>query len=202
MDEELSRIRERIMRCTACPLHEGRKNPVPGEGAPDAPLFLVGEAPGREEDESGRPFVGMAGRLLTDMLKEAGVPRSAVFITSVIKCRPPGNRNPKKEEIEACRGYLLEQIAAVKPEVVVLMGNVALSSLKDVWDLPEEKLGDICGKIYDRGDLKVLVTYHPAGVLRDRRRKRPLFVSHIQQARDVASEARGKRWLGRKLEEF
>lgn len=202
MNEELARIRERIMRCTACPLHEGRKNPVPGEGPAGAPIFLVGEAPGREEDETGRPFVGMAGRLLTEMLKEAGVPRSSVFITSVIKCRPPGNRNPKREEIEACREHLLRQIEAVRPAVVVLMGNVALTSLKDVWDLPAGNIGDTGGKIFERGDLKILVTYHPAGVLRDRKRKRPIFVSHIRLAREVATEARGVEWLGKKLEEF
>ena len=202
VNEELSRIRARIMNCTACPLHVGRKNPVPGEGPADAPLLLVGEAPGREEDETGRPFVGMAGRLLTEMLKEAGVPRSSVYITSVIKCRPPGNRNPKKGEIEACRGYLLEQIAAVRPEVVVLMGNVALNSLKEVWKLPGGNIGEISGELYDRGDFKVLVTYHPAGVLRDRRRKRPLFVSHIRLAVKEAVKKRGEGWLGLRLEKF
>jgi len=200
--ERLNEIKKRIALCRACPLYKGRKNTVPGEGPADAPILLIGEAPGREEDETGRPFVGMAGRFLTDMLREAGVPRGSVFITSVIKCRPPGNRNPKAEEIKACRGFLLEQIEVIRPSVVVIMGNVALTSLRKVWNLPEGGVGEVRGRVYDVEDFHTIVTFHPAGVMRDRIKKRPLFVSDIKTAREIAVKERGRNWAVRRLGDF
>jgi len=112
--KDLAALGDRVRACTLCRLHEGRAHAVPGEGPLDPPVLLVGEAPGREEDASGRPFVGAAGRVLDKALRAAGLPRDAVFVTNVVKCRPPGNRAPKADEMEACRPYLLAQIELVR----------------------------------------------------------------------------------------
>lgn len=121
--ELLRELEEEIRRCTKCPLHRHRAKAVPGEGDPNAKVFFIGEAPGRNEDLEGRPFVGAAGKLLNRLLELAGLSRSAVFITNVVKCRPPGNRDPRPEEIEACAPYLDRQLAAVRPDIVVTLGR-------------------------------------------------------------------------------
>jgi DNA polymerase len=161
MHESLEEIAREINACTNCGLGRSRNHAVPGEGSANAKLMLIGEAPGREEDEKGKPFVGRAGRLLTQVLSDAGLTREEVFITSVIKCRPPNNRRPKKKEIRACLPYLRRQIMAINPRVILLLGGVAAESLLGI-----KRVGEARGKPFKR-DRIYLVTYHPAAVLRN-----------------------------------
>ena len=159
---KLSKILSEIKNCQKCDLHKTRINPVPGEGPVTADLFFVGEAPGAKEDELGRPFVGRSGELLTELLSEAGIDRNAVFITSVLKSRPPNNRKPTSAEIEACLPYLYRQIEVISPKVIVLMGSVAVTSLIGPW-----KMGDAHGKFHESADGHLFfITYHPAAALR------------------------------------
>ncbi len=124
-DTSFHSVDERILKCQKCTLSQGRTNAVPGEGSLEAELMFVGEAPGRDEDLQGRPFVGRAGQLLTKIIGAMKFNREDVYITNVVKCRPPNNRNPNKEEIETCKNYLLEQIEMIKPRAIVALGRVA-----------------------------------------------------------------------------
>ncbi|MFX1416106.1 MAG: uracil-DNA glycosylase [Promethearchaeota archaeon] len=160
-DRELAIVHQEILDCRRCPLHVSRRNAVPGEGSIDARVMFVGEAPGVKEDESGRPFVGRSGSLLTDMIAEIGLSRDEVFTTSVLKSRPPGNRAPRKNEIEACVAYLHRQIDIIRPRVIVLLGGVAVSSVIGRW-----KISEAHGRIYEVEGRKFFVTYHPAAALR------------------------------------
>lgn len=181
---ELAAIASQVRVCERCRLHRGRRHAVPGEGPPGAPLFLIGEAPGRQEDETGRPFVGSAGRLLTKFLEEAGVRRDAVFITSVIKCRPPHNRTPRADEIEACHPYLAAQIAAVHPKVIVTMGATALRGLLG----PTIDLHAARRRRRRYAEIPVIATFHPAAVLYNRRLA--AFVARdLERAKRVAESA-------------
>ncbi|NHJ12143.1 MAG: uracil-DNA glycosylase [Candidatus Thorarchaeota archaeon] len=159
--EELEKLHAEIARCTNCPLHATRKNAVPGEGAVDARVMFVGEAPGAKEDELGRPFVGRSGELLTELIEGVGFSRDEVFITSVLKSRPPNNRTPKKSEVDACISYLDRQLEIINPEVVVLLGGVAVASLIGPW-----KMTDAHGRFYEGSKRKFFITYHPAAALR------------------------------------
>lgn len=154
---------------------------MPGEGPPEAPLFLIGEAPGRREDESGRPFVGIAGRVLTNSLREAGLERSKVFITNAVKCRPPDNRSPRAEELDACRPYLLRQLQLVQPRVIVTLGTHALR----VLGVPRGKVADQRGKSMDYGGVPVVSTYHPGAVRYGKGRKAQL-VEDLRRAAEIA----------------
>jgi len=166
----LEQIASAIRTCTRCRLHTGRTHAVPGEGPIDADVFLIGEAPGRDEDASGRPFVGSAGRVLESALAAIGLPRKSVFITNVVKCRPPENRAPRADEMEACRPFLLGQIEAVRPKVLVTLGSTALRALLGtVVDLRHVR-----GKVLGFGAVPVLPTYHPAATLYNRRLERSL----------------------------
>jgi uracil-DNA glycosylase family 4 len=127
--EALEEVHAQIRQCTLCGLSRSRKKAVPGEGASDADIMFVGEGPGAEEDAQGRPFVGAAGRLLTQLLKNTGLGRRQVFITNVVKCRPPGNRDPQPDEIAACNDYLLAQIALIMPRIVCTLGRFAGQTL-------------------------------------------------------------------------
>ncbi len=131
MSRTLRTIAVKIRRCRLCSLYKNARKAVPGEGPANARIFFIGQAPGREEDRTGRPFVGRAGRFLTEQLALLGIDRNKVFITSVVKHFPPANRMPAKDEVNACLPYLLEQIEAVNPKVVVLMGRLAQSIRKD-----------------------------------------------------------------------
>ncbi len=175
--DSLRSLNEEIRSCTRCPLAKGRTKAVPGEGPGRADILLVGEAPGRDEDLAGRPFVGRAGSILDRCLIDAGIDRSEVFITNVVKCRPPGNRRPKKDEVEACRPYLKSQIELVQPKVVCLMGNAAAKAVLDV-----EGVTSLRGQVFR--DL-LLVTFHPAAVLRNGNLKEAL-VSDLKAAREKA----------------
>ena len=153
-------LHQQICACRSCPLSENRNNAVPGSGPAPALIMLIGEAPGKEEDLTGKPFVGRAGRLLDEALAQAGLDRSKVFITSVIKCRPPQNRKPKKAEIVLCLPYLRAQMEIVCPRIICLMGNTACQAVLD-----RQGIAALRGRIWQN---RFLVTYHPAAVLRNR----------------------------------
>jgi DNA polymerase len=161
----LERIALEVSACQLCPLAATRTKAVPGEGPGNARMMLVGEAPGREEDLSGRPFVGRGGRLLSEALEAAGSSRGEVFITNVVKCRPPRNRVPLKRERAACQSaHLRREIETVGPNVVVLLGRTAAAGLLDVSTLMEVR-----GKLIRRDGHAYLATCHPAAVLRNPR---------------------------------
>ena len=159
--KQLEELYEVIRRCTLCPLHKTRTNAVPGEGPVNSRVMFIGEAPGASEDESGRPFVGRSGEFLASMIKEIGLSRNSVFITSILKSRPPNNRTPTRAEINACRPYLEKQIEIINPQIVVLLGGVAISSLIGPW-----KVSEAHGKFYETDDRKYFLTFHPAAALR------------------------------------
>ena len=168
-EKALRLIREDLGDCTRCPLHkQGRKQIVFGVGNPRADIMFVGEGPGADEDQQGEPFVGRAGQLLNNMISAMGIRREDVYIANVVKCRPPGNRTPEREECETCSPFLLRQIAAVNPKIVVALGAVAAKTLLGVNDA----MVNMRGRIYDFKNTKLAVTYHPAYLLRDPRQKK------------------------------
>ncbi|MBD3158626.1 MAG: uracil-DNA glycosylase [Candidatus Lokiarchaeota archaeon] len=179
--KKIAKLHETIRSCTKCPLHKGRKNAVPGEGSIDTRLAFIGEAPGKREDETGRPFVGRSGKLLTDLI-ENRLPcsRKDVFITSVIKCRPPNNRTPKNEEIETCVPYLEEQLNLIKPDIVVLLGGVAISTL-----LGYTTVSSVHGTFCDDTNHRYFMTYHPAAALRFSKYKRLIEEDFDQLATEL-----------------
>jgi len=154
-----------VKACRACPLSATRKNAVPGEGGGRKGIVLVGEAPGAKEDAQGRPFVGQAGKILDGMLKRNGVLREEVFITNVVKCRPPRNRPPKPAEVAACRPYIERQLELLEPAAVCPMGNSATRALLD----PKANITNVHGKAVERGGLVFFPLYHPAATLYNRR---------------------------------
>jgi uracil-DNA glycosylase len=159
-DDSLKKIAADVRGCPLCKLSRSRKNAVPGEGQLSAKIMFIGEAPGRSEDEEGRPFVGAAGRILDGLLKKAGIQRSQVFITNIVKCRPPNNRVPKEDELTACRPYLDRQIALIKPKVICILGRTVYSSLLGGSSITANR-----GKIVERGGQKYFLTFHPAAVI-------------------------------------
>jgi len=179
-----------ISSCVRCPLQRYRKNPVPGEGPRDARVMLIGEAPGATEDELGRPFVGAAGKLLTSILEEVGLPRSSVYITNVVKCRPPNNREPADEEIEACKGYLIAQIRLLKPKLIVLLGNVAGKTVFSLVGRQWSGITKMRGKVVEAEiaglTVKILPTIHPAAALYN-----PSMRSTLEEDLRKASEIAG-----------
>jgi DNA polymerase len=165
----LRMIREEIGDCTRCRLHQqGRKQIVFGVGNPNAELMFIGEAPGADEDEKGEPFVGRAGQLLTNMIKAMGLSREDVYIANIIKCRPPGNRTPERDECETCSPFLMQQIKVVSPKAIVALGAVAAKTLLAV----NAPMSELRGNWYDFRGTKLAVTYHPAYLLRDPRQKK------------------------------
>jgi DNA polymerase len=156
-------LHERILTCRLCPLAGHRKNAVPGEGDFDAAVMFVGEAPGADEDTQGRPFVGRAGQLLTRIIEAMKFERADVFITNVVKCRPPDNRTPLKEEIEACQPYLLAQVEAIQPRVIVTLGKVATDFFVPI----DASMSSLRGNFYEFGKILVMPTFHPSYVIRN-----------------------------------
>jgi DNA polymerase len=164
----LKAIRADIGDCTRCRLHKGRKNIVFGVGNVNADLMFVGEGPGADEDEQGEPFVGRAGQLLNNMIAAMGLKRSDVYIANVVKCRPPQNRTPEKDECDTCSPFLMRQIEVIRPKVIVALGAVAAKNLLAVND----SMASLRGRWYDFKGARLLVTYHPAYLLRDPRQKK------------------------------
>lgn len=159
-DDSLEKIAAEVRGCLLCKLARTRKNAVPGEGQLAAKVMFIGEAPGRSEDEKGWPFVGAAGRILDDLLKKAGIERSQVFITNVVKCRPPNNRVPEEDEALACRPYLDRQISLIRPQVVCILGRTAYASLLGGSSITANR-----GKIVEKAGQKYFLTYHPAAAI-------------------------------------
>jgi len=164
--DELERA---IRNCTRCPLHSYRKNAVPGEGSKESKIMFIGEAPGATEDEMGRPFVGVAGKLLTLALESAGLKRETVYITNVVKCRPPQNREPNDYEIESCRIYLESQILLLRPKIIITLGNIAGRTVFSLGKKPWSGVMRMRGRVYELKilglDIRVLATLHPAAAL-------------------------------------
>ncbi len=160
--EELER---EIRTCTRCDLHRSRTNAVPGEGPADANVMLIGEAPGYWEDQKGRPFVGAAGKYLTELLGTAGLKRDDVFIGNILKCRPPGNRDPTDEEIEACSPYLKKQIQIIKPKLIVALGRFAAGTLLGRPVSMRRSHGTLADCSYGGWNGKLFISYHPAAAL-------------------------------------
>jgi DNA polymerase len=169
--DSLEEIAKKVAKCTRCPLYETATNPVPGEGNPKAKLVCVGEAPGAKEDETGRPFVGQAGQLLTKILEAIDLKREDVFICNVLKHRPPGNRNPRPEEVEACSPYLIRQLELIKPKVIVAFGTFAAQTLLN----SKTPIGQLRGLVHKYHGIPLVVTYHPAALLRNPAWKRPTW---------------------------
>jgi uracil-DNA glycosylase len=164
---ELRAILEDIGECTRCVLHQGRNRLVFGTGNPHAELMFVGEGPGADEDAQGLPFVGRAGQLLNKMIEAMGLKREDVYIANVVKCRPPDNRTPERDEMETCSPFLYRQIAAIQPKVLVALGATAAKSLLGV----NEPMSALRGRWHDFRGTRLLATYHPAYLLRDPRQK-------------------------------
>lgn len=157
-----SELRDCVANCTRCSLAQSRTNTVFGVGNPDADWLIIGEAPGAEEDRRGEPFVGRAGKLLDEMLRAIGQRRDSVFIANILKCRPPNNRDPKSEEAAACRQYLDRQIELVQPKIILAVGKIAAQNLL----ASDEPVGRMRGRRHDLGGIPLVVTYHPAYLLR------------------------------------
>lgn len=167
----LAELNERVKDCQRCPLAKSRKNLVFGEGNPQAELLFVGEAPGADEDLQGRPFVGRAGQLLTRMIEAIGLSREKVYIGNILKCRPPGNRDPLPSEVALCRPYLDQQMEMIDPKVICALGRIAAQTLLDT----SRSLGELRGLVHPFRGRKLLVTYHPAALLRNPHLKRPAW---------------------------
>jgi uracil-DNA glycosylase family 4 len=160
-EEILAQIKEEVAICEKCELHHSRKNAVPGEGPIDSDIIFIGEGPGFHENEQGRPFVGAAGKFLEELLSEIGLSRDEVFITNVVKCRPPGNRDPLPDEIDACTtNFLNRQIAVINPKVIVTLGRFSMNLL-----MPNSKISQVHGKAVKIQDRLVVPMYHPAAAL-------------------------------------
>jgi DNA polymerase len=182
--DSLDAVAQHIASCTRCPLYSTAINHVPGEGNPNAGLVCVGEAPGATEDEQGRPFVGASGQLLTKILAAVNLAREDVFIVNVLKHRPPGNRNPLPEEVKACSPYLVRQIELIKPKVIVAWGTFAAQTLLNTT----LSIGKLRGQIHRYYGVPLIVTYHPAALLRNPNWKRPTW-EDVQLARRILDSA-------------
>jgi uracil-DNA glycosylase family 4 len=169
-DTVLTAVASEVRACTRCPLHRGRTQAVPGEGNPISDVLLVGEGPGAREDATGRPFVGPAGQLLNELLAALGWAREDVFIANVVKCRPPGNRDPEPAEIAACAGYLDRQEAALDPAVIVTLGRHSLQRY-----LPGARISSVHGQLRRSGGRFVFPMYHPAAALHQASLRETLF---------------------------
>tara|TARA_Y100000310_G_scaffold297500_1_gene330570 strand:+ start:1197 stop:1739 length:543 start_codon:yes stop_codon:yes gene_type:complete len=175
----LSELSCGIEQCQSCPLSGERHKVVPGEGPDDAKVMFIGEAPGKDENISGRPFVGRSGQLLRRLIEQSGLAPSDVFITSVLKCRPPENRNPLPVEMEACKMWLDEQIEALNPQVIVPLGNFACKVLLDKVGITAMR-----GSCFEKAGIKYCPTFHPAAATRDPRRV-PYILEDLKKVRKL-----------------
>ena len=169
--DSLEQVAAAIASCRNCFLCQGRTQTVPGEGSPQADLMFIGEGPGQVEDETGRPFVGRAGELLTQIVEAVGLRRDEVYIANAVKCRPPQNRKPLPDELEACRRYLERQIELVRPKVIVALGATAAETLLQA----RRSLAELRGRVHSYRGIPLVVTYHPAALLRNPNWKKPTW---------------------------
>ncbi len=183
-EETLAQIAKEIVVCKKCALFRSRKNAVPGEGPANAEIMFVGEGPGFHENEQGRPFVGAAGNFLNELLAQAGLQRSDVWITNVVKCRPPGNRDPLPEEIATCDQYLERQIAAINPKIIITLGRYSMGKF-----LPGAKISSVHGQMRRVGDRFVIAMFHPAAALHQASIK-PAILKDFAQLPKLLEQAR------------
>lgn len=197
---EWSTLEAEILSCRKCRLHNNRRNPVPGEGNKLSPVIFIGEAPGEREDESGRPFVGPAGVLLTELIEAIGYKRSDFYITNIVKCRPPSNRDPEDDEIEACLPYLLKQLELIKPQIIIALGRHAARTLFKLSSLKWSSMMTQHGKVYTASlmgrEVRIVPTYHPASALYRPHLKKELEKDFKQVIKPLVDEAFGRRARG------
>ncbi len=182
-EDSLEKVAQEVTGCPLCKLARTRKNSVPGEGSLSARIMFVGEAPGRFEDEKGRPFVGAAGKILDEMLSKAGLQRSQVFITNIVKCRPPNNRIPEPDEATACRPYLDRQVALISPKIICILGRTAYASLLGGGSITANR-----GKIIEKNGQKYFLTIHPAAAIYNRNMLATLESDIKKLAKEVQKE--------------
>ena len=190
-EEILAQLAGDVALCTKCILHESRKKAVAGEGPSDAEIMFIGEGPGFHENEQGRPFVGAAGKFLDQLLAQAGVTREEAFIANVVKCRPPGNRDPQPEELALCDNYLETQIRTINPSIIVTLGRFSMGKF-----IPGVKITTVHGTMHKVGDRFVIPMYHPAAALHQAALK-PSILADFANLPDQLNEAR--KALGRKV---
>ncbi len=183
----LQQVAKEVAVCQKCPLSYSRKNAVPGEGPADAEIMFIGEGPGFYENEQGRPFVGAAGQFLEELLQRVGYRREQVFITNVVKCRPPGNRDPQPEELSACSGYLEQQIEAIDPVVIVTLGRYSMARY-----LPNARISEVHGQARWVGGRLIVPMYHPAAALHQPSLKGAV-IEDFSRLPDYLSQARANR---------
>jgi uracil-DNA glycosylase len=197
-EETIAQIANEVSVCTKCALHEGRKKSVPGEGPANAEIMFIGEGPGFHENEQGRPFVGAAGKFLDQLLAQAGVTRADVFIANVVKCRPPGNRDPLPEELAACDTYLEAQIKAINPSIIVTLGRFSMGKF-----VSGAKISAIHGQMRKVDDRFVIPMFHPAAALHQAALK-PAILADFAKLPELLKQARaaqGKSVVEKKKEE-
>ncbi len=192
VEQEMQQVADEVTGCTLCELSRSRNHAVPGEGNIHARVMFIGEGPGWHEDQQGRPFVGNAGKFLNELLAKAGLERQDVFITNVVKCRPPGNRDPLPDEIAACSNYLERQMKAIDPDVVVTLGRFSMAKF-----FPGERISRIHGQPKKVGRRLVVPMYHPAaalhqaalrGAIEDDFAKLPKFLAEVEREREANAE--------------
>ncbi len=186
--KDLDKIAREVSACQKCGLHKGRLNPVAGEGNPDADIMFIGEGPGEMEDIKGKPFVGRAGKLLTKMLAAINLTREEVFITNIVKCRPPNNRTPLPEEVNACFPYLERQINVIQPLIICCLGGPATKTLLNT----REGISKLRGTIRKYNDIPVIPTYHPAAVLRFPDKYKRAVWNDLKVLRDLYAELKSE----------
>ncbi|MBH8597725.1 MULTISPECIES: uracil-DNA glycosylase [unclassified Thermoactinomyces] len=177
---DLQMIFQRYRNCRMCPLHTRRTQVVIGEGNPHSPLMIVGEGPGADEDRQGRPFVGRAGQLLNKILQAAEIPREEIYITNIVKCRPPGNRTPHDEEMATCIQILRQQFLVIRPKIIVTLGSAPTRALID----PRARITRVRGKWVEKKGVRFMPTFHPAYLLRNPAAKREAW-EDFKQIRDA-----------------
>ena len=180
----LEEVRKELGDCKRCKLHRTRRTIVFGEGNEKATLMFIGEGPGYDEDVQGRPFVGKAGQLLTKIIQSIHLPREEVYITNIIKCRPPQNRNPELDEIQSCHPFLQKQIQSIQPKMICALGTFAAQTLLST----DAKITSLRGRVFELSGIKVLPTYHPAYLLRNPERKREVWEDMKQISGWIAKE--------------
>ncbi len=188
-DEELTQVAKEVSICQKCALYHSRKHAVPGEGPADAEIMCIGEGPGFYENEQGRPFVGAAGKFLEDLLAQAGLKRQQVWITNVVKCRPPGNRDPLPEEVTTCDQYLERQIAAINPSIIITLGRYSMGKF-----MPGAKISSVHGQMRKIGERYVVAMFHPAAALHQASLK-PAILADFAKLPQLLEQAR--KGLGR-----
>ena len=188
-EEELAQVAREVTVCQKCSLYHSRKHSVPGEGPADAEIMFIGEGPGFYENEQGRPFVGAAGKFLDDLLAQAGLKRPQVWITNVVKCRPPGNRDPLPEEVDTCNQYLERQISAINPSIIITLGRYSMGKF-----MPGAKISAVHGQMRKVGDRYIVAMFHPAAALHQASLK-PAILADFAKLPQLLEQAR--KGLGR-----